>query len=335
VTLRGLGFRGTRLVTNTPNEAYSTNVDIHGVYGNIIIEDSEFLPSGQLVAYAMPGPGQSRLTYNGGITAKYATGGTVTVRNNVFTGGDNGITSTAESRIAGNVFRRQSNAAVALGPPGAGIVEDNDIAECGVEWCVSAFKANTVRLLRNHIRVDMARPTSRAVVVAATHGEIRGNTFEGIGGSRLLADPATFPITSAAIAVETSMRDAIPSSPIIADNTISGAYAAFSFAAQADVFPSSLSADVTNNGASSIGTAFIGQGVLGAVSLKMNRNDFSTYGAAADPDKRGVSFNVVDLRCNWWGQSSGPAGFYPAQWASAITPWATQPIAGRPSVACP
>lgn len=52
---------------------------------------------------------------------------------------------------------------------------------------------------------------------------------------------------------------------------------------------------------------------------------------ADDPHAPGT----LDVTCNWWGSTAGPVRPAWRGSASAYTPWAMEPIAGKPGVSCP
>jgi hypothetical protein len=59
--------------------------------------------------------------------------------------------------------------------------------------------------------------------------------------------------------------------------------------------------------------------------VDMHRNDITDYGTSINGGL------LSDLRCNWWGSVAAPSTGAPA---SSYTPWALEPIAGRPAVGC-
>lgn len=331
VVLRGLRFRGARLSLDGAG-GYGNNVNIEGSYRTITIEDSEFFPSGQLVAYDMPAPGQPRLTYNSGVWVWNATGDSILVRQSTFTGGDVGVGgSGAHIRVEGSSFQAQATGAVHRGPAGSTVIVDNDISECGTAWCIGSFSTGWIDVLRNRIRVDAPRQTSRAILADNAQAKIVGNVITGTGGTRSLDDQASFPI-SFAIAAHASKR-LTTTSYTITSNTVSGAYSGIDAAGVNTTDPvGPIHVLAHDNRISDVATPFSSSGGFNLVSLAINRNDFSSY-LEATPNIPVLHFSSVDGRCNWWGQPTGPAD-YPADWRIVLEPWATEPIAGRRTVSC-
>jgi hypothetical protein len=328
VIIRSLRFRGAASISSTSSQVHNAgNVRIGGTYAAVTIEESDFEPSSGTGS----GNGPGGLQFNAGILINQDAGdGAVTVRRNSFTGGDIGVTSYASGvTISENHFREQSFYPVYLGLGGATVVSDNDIRGCGTNaLCVAAHDVGTVTIVRNHIEVSMARPMSIAVLVDAVSGDVSDNTIVGVGGDGV----TSFPITRTAIAVHATNRRAPHSSVMVNRNVISGAAAPFEFAVIADAgaLGSTLDVNGSNNIASRIGTAITGSGLPGAVTLRMNRNDFTGYLNAY----QGPALSSVALQCNWWGQITGPSGYFPADWLPAIDPVATEPIANNGGVAC-
>lgn len=328
VEIRSLRFRGAAPVSSTSVQVNNAgNVRIGGTYSAVIIEDSDFEPSSGVGS----GYGHGALQFNAGILINQdARGGSVTVRRNSFTGGDIGVTGYgAGVTITENRFRQQSFYPVYLGLGGATIVSDNDIRECGAKaLCIAAHDVGSVSIVRNHIEVGIARPMPMAILVDAISGDVSDNIIVGIGGE----GGTSFPITRTAIAVHATNRRAPHSTVTLNRNVIGGAAAPFEFAVIADAgaLGSTLDVNGSNNIASRIGTAITGSGLPGAVALRMNRNDFTGYLNAY----QGPALSSVALQCNWWGQITGPSGYFPADWLPAIDPVATEPIANNGGVAC-
>lgn len=335
VVLRGLRFSGTWLSTDeAPRQGYGTNVNIGGSYSTITIEESEFFPSGQLVAYDMPAPGQPRLSYNSGIWVWDAAGDSILVRNSAFTGGDIGVGgSGTRVRVETSTFRAHATAAVHRGPSGTTVIEDNDVTDCGTAFCVGVFGTSRVAILRNRIRVDAPRQTYTGIIADDAEVTIADNTITGVGGTRVGTDRMTYPIAFA-IGAHAARRVAATNYRITG-NVISGAYSGIDLGSMSNIDPyGPVVAVASDNRISDVATPFSGSGGAELVTLRLNRNDFSAY-LTVDPEFQGTRFASVDLRCNWWGQTTGPSGYYPPQWRSALEPWAMTPIAGKPEVACP
>ena len=333
VLLQGLKLKGTWLVTSSSNDGYGANVNIEGSYSSITIEDSEFLPSGQDVAYEMPGPGQNALSYNSGVRMLNPTGNGITVRNNVFTGGDIGVGgSAANIRVEGNTFTKQSNGAVQIGGPGtSAVVSNNEVSQCGTAWCFAFFGASQVTVTGNRITVDMTRQTRRAIVVDVPVATVTGNSIRGTGGSKNSLDHTTWPIQNSGIAVHVTnvYQSALTSRAVVSRNTISGAFSAMDFAAFSSTFY--LNAEARENIVSDVASPYTASATPGMVTLKVNRNDFNSYAFG----NMGARFASVDARCNWWGQVSGPlASFFSTDPQTTFDPWATQPIAEHPEISC-
>lgn len=326
--IRSLRFRGAAPISSTSSQVHNAgNVRIGGTFAAVTIEESDFEPSSATGS----GYGHGELQFNAGILINQdARGGTVTVRRNTFTGGNIGVTSYAPGvTISENRFREQSFYPVYLGLGGVTVVSENDIRGCGTNaLCIAAHDVGTVIIVRNRIEVSMARPMSMAVLVDAVSGDVSDNTIVGVGGDGV----TSFPITRTAIAVHATNRRAPHSTVTVNRNVISGAAAPFEFAVIADAraLGSTLDVNGSNNSASGIGTAITGSGVPGTVTLRMNRNDFMSYLNAY----QGPTLSSVALQCNWWGQSSGPSGSFPADWLPATEPVATEPIANNAGVAC-
>lgn len=330
VVIRGLRMRGTWLVTS-PLNGYGANINIEGTYDAITIEDSEFYPSGQPVAYEVPGPGQPAFSYNSGVSAGPATGNEIIVRNSTFSGGDMGVRSGGSNlRIEGNTFRTQSNAAIAGGGRGTAIITNNDISECGTARCIAIFGQSDITVSNNRLIVDFTRQTAKAIVVDAPRVQVLANTITGIGGSRTGLDASTFPIKQSGIEAHVAdhAQNTGTAYATVAGNHISGAYSGMDFVV---INPGALSAVAHDNVVSSIASPFSVGGIPGSISLTMTRNDFTSYAVSY----LGQVFTPVDLRCNWWGRTAGPAGIVPAYIQVSAQPWSIQPIAGRPEVVCP
>lgn len=336
VVLRGLRLGGTWVSTDeSPRPGYGANINIEGSYSAITVESSDFSPSGQLVAYDMPAPGQPRLSHNSGVWVYNAVGHGVLVRNNTFSGGDVGVGGSGTTIIVrSNVFRGQSNAAVAQGSSGGNtVIEDNSISDCGTAWCIAAFSVQhaSLTVAGNRITVEAPRRTSRAILADNRDVTIVDNVITGVGGARI--DRSSYPIMYA-IAAHSSRTNATTNYRIHG-NTVTGAYSGIDFASVVQFGTDGpVAAEATNNRISEVATPFSGSGGAGLLTAKLHRNDFSSY-VGTDRDGEGTTFKSVELSCNWWGSASGPTGYLPPSWVALVAPVATAPIAGRPDVLCP
>ncbi|MBE0594239.1 MAG: right-handed parallel beta-helix repeat-containing protein [Gemmatimonadales bacterium] len=73
----------------------------------------------------------------------------------------------------------------------------------------------------------------------------------------------------------------------------------------------------------------MGQGLLAwhwMSTMQAHRNDFLDAAIAA------LGYGSIFAQCNWWGSAGGPGTAWDPQ---TVTPWATEPIANRPTVQCP
>lgn len=335
VVLRGLQFRGTWMSTNeAPRPGFGANVNIERSYSRITIEGSDFFPSGQFVAYQMPQPGQPGLSHNSGIWVWDATGNGITIRNNTFTGGDVGVGGAGtDLLIQSNTFRAQSNAAVNRGlAAGTTIIDDNEIADCGTAWCIVADDNGSI-ITRNRIRVEAPRQTHQAILLNTPEATVSENVIEGVGGARIGADKSSYPITYGIAAY--SARRSTVTVYRITKNAVSGTYSGIDFASIVQIGGGPVDAVATDNIVHDVATPFSGSGGSGMITARLNRNDFSSYAVGTDPEFQGSSFQTVELTCNWWGQPSGPSGYFPATWVGTVHPVATEPIAGRSHVKCP
>ena len=330
VVLRGLQLKGTWVSTHEfPRQGYGANVAISGSYATITVDESDFYPSG-------PPTPPADLQYrsaNSGVWIWDAFGNGVVVRNSTFTGGDIGVGGSGTSLVVeSNVFRGQLNGAVNRGPRGgATVVQDNEILDCGPEWCIiaQALDALPITVRRNRITLDGPVQTRSAILFGAREATAIGNVITGIGGARI--DRSTFPIRYG-IAAHTASTEA--TNYLITENTISGAYSGIDFASSTNVGSGFVFAEAKDNRITGVFTPFSGSGGIGFVSVKLHRNDFTSHDVA-DPDIPGENFRSLELSCNWWGSASGPTGYLPPQWATLVQPVATEPIAGQINVSCP
>jgi hypothetical protein len=84
--------------------------------------------------------------------------------------------------------------------------------------------------------------------------------------------------------------------------------------------------------------------IRGASRVTMRRSDITDYASAVFYDFPPGTVGPLqpgDLACNWWGASTGPAGAFGAATFpraavpdALLLPYASEPIAGRPAVAC-
>ena len=301
VRIDGLRFR------NTGHDSFS-GIFITGQIDRVEIENSEFYPGTQPV----PDP-STDLGYYGGVAPHRVRATAIVIRNNKFIGGNIGVhtNDAVGTMILDNTFTNQDNAAIHDGNGGAMHAEGNTVNGCGPRWCIGVFGGGSVILLRNTINVDFSRPVATAIQVHGGTYRIEGNVITGTGGSRDVANAETWPIRSHAIAVNASAS--------VSGNHVSGAHNGLAF--------SSATVSGADNVVTSVGSVL--HIFLSTVSL--HRSDFTDYARAI---QFVFEYGSSSIACNWWGNATGPQNVDPWIDPALYTPWATEPIASRPSVTC-
>ena len=207
---------------------------------------------------------------------------------------------------------------------GRGVAERNVFDGCGAFGCIRLLGGGNITLRDNTISGGLLAigPRIGAIVVGqtafATAGEVHliGNRILGSpkAGAPELADSYT---DAAGIAVTT-----LHPYPISArENHIEGVFTGLNVTSGNPIVDAH---DNTVRGGAYAVSATI------PTRLTFTRNDAVDLARSM----RGVAPAVGHYRCNWWGSAIGPVLPDPLIPGAAYTPWATQPIAGKPEVTC-
>ncbi|HEY5491690.1 MAG TPA: right-handed parallel beta-helix repeat-containing protein [Gemmatimonadaceae bacterium] len=306
IRIRGLQFQ---------NGKYQ-EILLSGSTDSVVIEKSEFYPGSDLPDAPW------------GLYAGIAVGPalSVLIQDNAFHGGDVGVHVHGSNGISilNNTFSSE-NFALHLGDNSGLRIADNTISGCGPNYCIGIFDnlapaaGSLTELLRNSIHVNFSRATREAVYLGTATARVEGNEIVAAGGSTDPADPSTWPIWVSAIHVGGKVT--------LLGNRISGAWIGLVFQGSA------VSATGSDNTISRVGSVL----ALGdAAAVTLNGNDFTGYSSPISIWYSTNTMGPVSLRCNWWGSTDGPqnVNWVAGQWPTMYTPWATQPIANQPAVAC-
>jgi hypothetical protein len=291
--------------------------------GTLLVENSVFEPRQQF-AYNPDRLAQQRAFWSG-IGVMQAVG-TVTIRNNTFTGGDIGVhintgpaTGLADVTVNNNQFTGQSNSSLFTGQTNANFrlhAEGNTFDQCGRLACTEAFGqgGGRVEYVNNRLNVDASRHTHIGMNVMVTGGSllIKGNEILGTAGSGDRAQQLGYAIDGVAIQVRGTAE--------VSGNKVTDAFG-FVFSAGGTITGS-------DNVAARLGYV-VSSGVAEINNVTLQRNDIIDYNQFV----QNTPFASINLRCNWWGSATGPTNTG-AQPATVWTPFATQPVAGKPAVVC-
>jgi hypothetical protein len=149
---------------------------------------------------------------------------------------------------------------------------------------------------------------------------ITGNTFTATGnapGSR--STGTTYPVHFNAIVVVNATAD-------VSHNQMTNVFKAIGARASATV-------TATDNVIQTTFSPFEAVGTTPVNTLTANWNDVSDY-VVALVNAPALITSASNLRCNWWGQATGPLGMPAAVPASVYTPFATAPVAGVSHTGC-
>jgi hypothetical protein len=232
-----------------------------------------------------------------------ATGGTATVAENFVTGARRGI------------VRNDAQ---------GGAVRDNEVSPCG-QNCITITNTVGQTVVRgNRLVAIRERGTIIGILANAAAGSgtvtIVENQVHGLEPPTNPADPSTFPLVAGiqAGAWPPGGSGAPGAWVTVLNNHVRHATAALVAAhggrlqgADNRVEDSHLGISARDHGVNTI-----------------TRSDFERVHVSLSGD------GTLAVPCNWWGSAAGPTATTAAP-ASAYSPWATQPIAGRPAVACP
>jgi hypothetical protein len=275
--------------------------------GDVLVTRSEF--SGALTA-----PDPSNPSRVSGLMVAGAGIGTVTVDSSTFIGNDIGVHVNSPSGtivVRSSSFKGQSIESIHLsGPkPGPITVQDNSFSDCGLDWCL--FTQLPLSVVGNTFTIDIARPTHSPMrldvgVYGTEPAIVTDNVVVGTGsGGATRADLSEYPMQ---VGIQ------VYGAADMHGNRITNAYTG--------VWLSSATVSGTDN---TIEHTFEPFG--GGVTIAMTRNDLLDY-----VGWRTMSPIGTNLKCNWWGSTSGPSGITSSD--SAYLPFATQPIANQPAVTC-
>lgn len=283
------------------------SVRVAGANGPVVVENNVFEPATD------PAP-SNQVGFFAGV-AVFSTGGSVTVRNNDFTGGDVGVNTFTQFNVIveNNRFANHGNAAVHLGggEQTFATVRNNVVNGCGFFRCFIANNTKQVFYTNNTLNIPFRSPrTTHGIDMSADSMVVIGNTITGSGGTQT-SDSNTWPMLIG-IKIYGGRR------AVINGNTISQASSAMRFDA----------ATVTgsNNVVSQVLTALDARNG----TTTMTRNDFTSY---AQPVFVFAAPAGAPFACNYWGNASGPVNPGVLQVAN-FSPFSAVPIANT-SIACP
>ncbi len=296
VVLRNLRFVGGQWDNVSVTSNAGSVLVSHCTFENPLATPGEPEPS--LTALVLTGSGNTSLT----------------VDQSTFIGADVGVGVSVPSGavvVSGNTFRGQANSGVHVGGPTPGLVtvQGNSFSDCGPNWCL--FTQVALAAIGNTFTIDMTHPTHSPLrldvgVGGSDAAVATDNVVNGLGaGAAGRADPLGYPMQ---VGIQ------VYGTADLRRNQISNAYDG--------VWLSSATVTGSDNVITGTFAPLDGSG-----TITMNRNDLLDY-----VNWRTFSGSGVDLRCNYWGSSLGPAGITNAD--IAYLPYATQLIANQPGVIC-
>lgn len=327
IFIRGLQFR------NTSGAAVVIALPVD----EVLIEDARFY-SGR----TDPGDEETILAVairGGSDSAPEAIQPQITIRNSTFVGGDGGISAMFSGggtvTVLGSTFREQTDFSVVAAFGGTLRVEGNTIENCGWLVCVGTDRLAEAWVRDNRVTVSKDRPLfnparghgSDVFGIAARTAVIENNTIAGELGA---ATPSGYSISRNAIHLGLEWHR---TGATVTGNRISNAYGGI-WLGNADVTGSD---NVIRRVQIAFGGFASGPPPAGSTNrAALHRNDVTEYGSALDPGQGFLAFSAADFSCNWWGSADGPYIQPGAAWPPTVyTPWATESIANRPAVECP
>ncbi len=255
--------------------------------------------------------------------------GVVNVDSNTFIGGDAGATTQqtpgATLNIRWNTFTGQTFAAVPIANFDAGAnidVEANVFVDCaGNNSCVTSNMH--IRVVGNTFTVHIANPVQSAIfIVPGTDpavSTITDNVIVGVGHSTTNRWAAmTYPFQNQAIGVSGGsanvLRNSVTNAVVCIDAWSGAAIVA------------------TDNVVTKTFAPFASAG-QGAGLLSANWNDLTDYINAVGYTGA-LDLGALNIRCNWWGQASGPISVPGAIPVTTYTPFASAAVAGTSHTGC-
>lgn len=256
--------------------------------------------------------------------------GTVNIDHNAFIDGDLGITvgwdAATQLNITQNTFASQVTSAVTMSGRTATAynytIERNSFEDC-LNPCI--FTKIPVRVVNNTFTVHIGRPSRGPMISLYVQdgnlnpSTVTDNTIIGMGNNATArTDSATYPVRGPAIIAYAGVAD-------VSRNRITNTFLGIGSWNGATVTAS-------DNVIQTTFAPLTGWGGT-ATSLTANWNDFSDYLTAVE-HAGPLNLGALNIRCNWWGQATGPTSIYPAVPMEVYTPFALAPVAGQTHAGC-
>lgn len=285
------------------------DVFVGGPNAGVTVTESEFIP----------GDGS-------GVGTAGSTGSPVLIQNSAFIGGGVGVAvdQSGNITILNNTFTGQEGAAIHVtdkpsGPSGPVTIQGNTIRDCGTDWCV--YAGRSLSAIGNTFTIDNLHPTNSPLFLDGASGGssvVTDNEIVGTGsGGTNRYDRNTYPITSHAILITGAAE--------VRRNHIVNAYTG--------IGPTPAGVVGSDNVIEHTFAPFSGGGPQQQSTIDMTRNDLLDYVVTLN-DPAAFVAGGVNLKCNYWGSSSGPVASAITGFNDAYVPFATQPIANQPGVTC-
>jgi hypothetical protein len=226
------------------------------------------------------------------------------------TGGTTGVFAVgAEVETRNNTFQGQSFAGIQYQQQARGIVDWNQVSDCGVYGCIRLRFSHTLTVTRNTVSSPEYRNTMFGIISDTGVVTIEDNTVTGIS-----PEPSefNFAFDSSGIQIGLGYNQA---GSVVRRNTITNAASGI------------VARNTQISGSDNVITHVLyGFNGLSNGVMSMNGNDVTdAYYGWANLDERS------DLTCNWWGSIYGPNSYagYPN-----FIPWATAAIANEAGGVC-
>jgi hypothetical protein len=202
----------------------------------------------------------------------------------------------------------------------SGHVAANTAERCGTAGCIRAVRYGNVEIVGNRVTANVARLTNWGIFASAEPGQgtvvIRDNQMLGQGEVPNRTDPSTAAYAWRVAGIEVTIGSAT-----VTGNTVVNA--------NTGILSRAFNAPLTISGSDNV-IDFVHTGLIAqpGTTLALERSNLTGYVVPMGGP------GTFRLPCNWWGDENGPVNVPDYIPASAYTPFATQPVAGRANVGC-